>query len=162
VTVSSEVGRGTVVTLYLPRARAEATAGAGETAARPTGRRRHGAVVEDSREVADVTSALLEQLGYRWCGRERREALRHLQQGIAFDLLLSDILCGLARRPRAGGNLSRALPRHAILLTSGYSDAAQARRALRYHAQAFELAALERAIEQVVGRGRERSQRRAS
>ena len=50
-------------------------------------------VVEDSREVADVTSALLEQLGYRVVRAENAaEALRHLQQGIEFDLLFSDIV----------------------------------------------------------------------
>ena len=42
-------------------------------------------LVEDSREVAEVTSTLLEQLGYRVVRAENAaEALRHLQQGIAF------------------------------------------------------------------------------
>ncbi|MBI3704174.1 MAG: MASE1 domain-containing protein [Rhizobiales bacterium] len=165
VTVSSEVNRGTVVTVYLPRARAEAKAGAGEAAV-PSNGLAQGTVlvVEDSREVADVTSALLEQLGYRVVRAENAaEALRHLQQGIGFDLLLSDILMpgsldglGLAEICR------ERFPDLPILLTSGYSDAAQAADGrfdiLR---KPFELSALERAIEQVVGRGRERTQRRA-
>ncbi|MBI5909767.1 MAG: response regulator, partial [Betaproteobacteria bacterium] len=105
------------------------------------------------------------QLGYRVVRAENAaEALRHLQQGIEFDLLLSDILMpgsldglGLAEICR------ERFPDMPILLTSGYSDAAQAADGrfdiLR---KPFELAALERAIEQVVGRGRERGQRRAS
>ena len=165
VTVSSEVGRGTVVTLYLPRARAEATAGTGEAPAPANGQAQGTVlVVEDSREVADVTSALLEQLGYRVVRAENAaEALRHLQQGIEFDLLLSDIVMpgsvdglGLAETCR------ERFPDIPVLLTSGFSDAAQAADGrfdiLR---KPFELSALERAIEQVVGRGRERARRRA-
>jgi CheY-like chemotaxis protein len=164
VTVSSEVGRGTAVTIYLPRARAEATAGAGEAAAPASGQAQGTVlVVEDSREVADVTSALLEQLGYRVVRAENAaEALRHLQQGIEFDLLLSDIVMpgsvdglGLAEICR------ERFPDIPVLLTSGYSDAAQAADGrfdiLR---KPFELSALERAIEQVVSRDRERAQRR--
>ena len=50
-------------------------------------------VVEDSRDVADVTATLLEQLGYRVVRAENAaEALRHLQQGIEVDLLFSDIV----------------------------------------------------------------------
>ncbi len=107
-------------------------------------------VVEDSRDVADVTSALLEQLGYRVVRAENAaEALRHLQQGIEFDLLFSDIVM-----PGAIDGLGLAeiclerFPDIPVLLTSGFSDAAQAVDGrfdiLR---KPFELAALERAIE---------------
>jgi len=50
-------------------------------------------VVEESRDVAEVTPALLEQLGYRVVRAENAaEAPRHLQRGIGVDLLLSDIV----------------------------------------------------------------------
>ncbi|HLA20885.1 MAG TPA: response regulator, partial [Pseudolabrys sp.] len=122
-------------------------------------------VVEDSRDVADVTSALLEQLGYRVVRAENAaEALRHLQQGIDFDLLLSDIVMpgsidglGLAEICR------ERFPDMPVLLTSGFSDAAQAADGrFAILRKPFELAALERAIEQVVGGGGEHAQRRAS
>jgi PAS domain S-box-containing protein len=165
VTVASEVGRGTVVTVYLPRARAEAAAGAGETAVPASGQAQGTVlVVEDSREVAEVTSALLEQLGYRVVRAENAaEALRHLQQGIEFDLLLSDILMPGSLDGLALAEICRErFPDIPILLTSGYSDAAQAADGrfdiLR---KPFELSELERVIEQVVGRGRERAKRRA-
>ena len=94
VTVASEPDRGTVVTVYLPRARTEVPADAATSAS--IGRENvQGTVlvVEDSRDVADVTSALLEQLGYRVVRAENAaEALRHLQQGIEFNLLFSDIV----------------------------------------------------------------------
>ncbi len=160
VTVSSEPDRGTVVTVYLPRARSEAAPSTANAAARGT-----VLVVEDSREVADVTSALLEQLGYRVVRAENgSEALRHLQQGIDFDLLLSDIVMP---GPIDGLGLAEIclerFPEIPVLLTSGFSDAARAADGrfdiLR---KPFELSALERAVEQVVGCSRERTLRRAA
>ena len=155
VTVASEPGRGTVVTVYLPRAQVEAPAedGADMDLA---GVRAQGTVlvVEDSRDVGDVSSALLEQLGYRVVRAENAaEALRHLQQGIEFNLLFSDIVMpgaidgiGLAQICR------EQFPALPVLLTSGFSDAARAADGrfdiLR---KPFELSALEHAIEQVIG-----------
>jgi len=163
VTVASEPNRGTVVTVYLPRARTEMPIehGTGSAAERE---KVQGTVlvVEDSRDVADVTSALLEQLGYRVVRAENAaEALRHLQQGIEFNLLFSDIVMpgtmdglGLAEICR------EQFPDLPVLLTSGFSDAAQAADGrfdiLR---KPFELSVLQRAIEQVIGdaRGRPRA-----
>ncbi len=155
VTVASEPGRGTVVTVYLPRAEAEAPAEAGMgTGAAGVQVQGTVLVVEDSRDVADVTSALLEQLGYRVVRAENAaEALRHLQQGIEFNLLFSDIVMpgaidgiGLAQICR------EQFPDLPVLLTSGFSDAARAADGrfdiLR---KPFELSVLEHAIEQVIG-----------
>ena len=156
VTLSSEPGRGTAVTIYLPRS-ANAAADAKEGAAAADGPA-HGTVlvVEDSRDVAEVTSALLEQLGYRVVRAENAaEALRHLQQGIGVDLLFSDIVM-----PGAINGLGLAqicqerFPEIPVLLTSGFSDAAQAADGhfdiLR---KPFELSALEHAIEVVMKNG---------
>jgi PAS domain S-box-containing protein len=166
VTVASERDRGTVVTVYLPRAETDVPAEQGTSAS--TGRENvQGTVlvVEDSRDVADVTSALLEQLGYRVVRAENAaEALRHLQQGIEFSLLFSDIVMpgamdglGLAQACR------EQYPDLPILLTSGFSDAARAADGrfdiLR---KPFELSALERAIDQVIGDARSRPRASAS
>jgi PAS domain S-box-containing protein len=155
VSVSSEPGKGTVVIIYLPRAHTGVSAGGGEGTS-PESERGQGTVlaVEDSRDVGEVTSALLEQLGYRVVRAENAaEALRHLQQGIEFDLLFSDIVMpgeidgvGLAQI------CQERFPDLPVLLTSGFSDAAQAADGrfdiLR---KPFELSALERAIEQAIG-----------
>jgi len=167
VTVSSEPGRGTAVTIYLPRAHTEAGVDAGE-ADSIAGEQTQGTVlvVEDSRDVADVTSALLEQLGYRVVRAENAaEALRHLQQGIEFDLLFSDIVM-----PGAINGLGLAeicqerFPDIPVLLTSGFSDAAQAADG-RFNIlrKPFELSVLEHAIEQTIEsiRGGERKRARA-
>ena len=161
VTLSSDPGRGTVVTIYLPRSTNEA-ADAGEGAAASVGPVQGTVlVVEDSRDVAEVTSSLLEQLGYRVVRAENAaEALRHLQQGIGVDLLFSDIVM-----PGAINGLGLAqicqerFPDIPVLLTSGFSDAAQAADGrfdiLR---KPFELSALEHAIEAALhnGNGRRR------
>jgi DNA-binding NtrC family response regulator len=106
-----------------------------------------------------VTSALLKQLGYRVVRAENAaEALRHLQQSIGVDPLFSDIVMpggvdglGLAQMCR------EQFPEIPVLLTSGFSEAAQAADGrfdiLR---KPFELAALERAIEDVLNNGNRR------
>jgi PAS domain S-box-containing protein len=155
VTVASEPGRGTVVTVYLPRAVVEAPADAGaDTGAAGVQGQGTVLVVEDSRDVADVTSALLEQLGYRVVRAENAaEALRHLQQGIEFNLLFSDIVMPGAMDGIGLAQICREqFPYLPVLLTSGFSDAARAADGrfdiLR---KPFELTVLEHAIEQVIG-----------
>jgi CheY-like chemotaxis protein len=161
VTVKSEPGRGTTVTIYLPRAGEAALEAADESVA-PAHAPVHGTVlvVEDSREVAAVTTALLETLDYRVVRAENAaDALRHLEQGIAFELVFSDIVMpgaidgiGLAQICR------ERFPRVPVLLTSGFSDAAQAADGrFEILRKPFELGALERAIEQAIG-----ARRRAS
>ena len=157
VTVTSTVGRGTVVTIYLPRSTSAVAAEDGEGGAW-CGDSAQGTVlvVEDSHDVAEVTSALLEQLGYRVVRAESgAEALRHLQQGIAVDLLFSDIVM-----PGGIDGLSLAqicrerFPEIMVLLTSGFSDAAQAADGrfdiLR---KPFELGALEAALKIALQKG---------
>jgi PAS domain S-box-containing protein len=158
VTVASEPGRGTVVTVYLPRAQVEASEGAGtDTGATAAQVQGTVLVVEDSRDVADVTSALLEQLGYRVVWAENAaEALRHLQQGIEFNLLFSDIVMPGALDGIGLAQICREqFPDLPVLLTSGYSDAARAADGrfdiLR---KPFELSVLEHAIEQAIGDAR--------
>jgi DNA-binding NtrC family response regulator len=156
VNLSSEPGQGTVVTIYLPRSTHEAEA-AGEGADEANGQM-HGTVlvVEDSRDVAEVTSSLLEQLGYRVVRAENAaEALRHLQQGIGVDLLFSDIVMPGSMNGLGLAQVCRErFPDIPVLLTSGFSDAAQAADGrfdiLR---KPFELSALEHAIDVAMNNG---------
>jgi PAS domain S-box-containing protein len=163
VTLNSEEGRGTVVTIYLPRSPDEVPEVGVEAAAadQPQGT---VLVVEDSRDVADVTTSLLEQLGFRVVRAENAaDALRHLQQGIEVDLVFSDIVM-----PGAIDGLGLAqicqerFPDIPVLLTSGFSDAARAADGhfdiLR---KPFELSALEHAIEAAIGGLREKARARA-
>lgn len=127
VDIRSEVGRGTTVTLLLGRAQSKqadthSKASAGSAEAIPASRI---LLVEDNPQVAELVIALLEE-------REHRvrhfalasEALEHLYQDAAFDLLLSDLVMP---GTMDGLDLARAVRAHwpsmPILLATGYSDA---------------------------------------
>jgi PAS domain S-box-containing protein len=129
VRAESKVGLGTVITIYLP-AHAGAQVDAPETSKREA---RHSQrpmvlIVDDSSEVAEVTSALFEQLGYETIYRDSAEAaLNLLGNGGKIDLVFSDIVMpgtidgvGLANEVRS------LYPHLPVVLTTGYSDAAQA------------------------------------
>jgi DNA-binding NtrC family response regulator len=155
VTVTSEIGRGTVVTIYLPRSSAQPEQRVEGGVFRADGAQGTVLLVEDSREVADVTTTMVEQLGYRVVRAENAaEALRHLQQGVQVDLIFSDIVMPGAL---SGISLAEACreryPELPILLTTGFTDAVEAADGrfdiLR---KPFELSALERAIEAAFGR----------
>ena len=124
VKVASELGKGTKITILLPRK--EPADAAGEVDAVETGGSGTVLLVEDNPDVAAVSTGLLEQLGYTVRRVASAEAaLREIElDGI--DLVFSDIVMpgkmdglGLARHLKA---VRPGLP---ILLTSGYSDSAR-------------------------------------
>jgi signal transduction histidine kinase/CheY-like chemotaxis protein len=123
VKVASELGKGTRITILLPRK--EPTPAAEDAKAVEIGGSGTVLLVEDNPEVASVSAGLLEQLGYTVRRVANAEAaLREIElDGV--DLVFSDIVMpgkmdglGLARHLKA---VRPGLP---ILLASGYSDAA--------------------------------------
>ena len=127
-TITSTVGRGTVITLYLPRSRetqAPALAPA-EAAAAP---RRTGTVlmVEDNTEVADVCRAYFQQLGYGVKhASSAQEALEVLENEPGVDLVFSDILMpGVMNGLELAQSIRDRFPRMPVLLCTGYSSGAQ-------------------------------------
>src|SRR4051812_24961024 len=131
VTADSKVGQGTTITVYLPSC-ADEQITSKETSAAKTrtqhSRRQTVLVVDDSADVAEVTSSLFEDLGYETIYRESAEAaLKLLEVGTKLDLVFSDIVMpgtidgvGLAREIRS------RYPNLPVVLTTGYSDAASA------------------------------------
>lgn len=127
-TAKSETGQGTTITLYLPRTSEAVVADETEPAkaARETGQG-HVLLVEDNPDIAEVTRANLEELGYRVTHvADACSALETLRQGRAVDLVFSDIVMpgkingvDLARSVRAD------YPTMPVLLTTGYSNVAQ-------------------------------------
>jgi two-component system NtrC family sensor kinase len=128
-TVESSPGRGTCVTLYLPK-----TVDESESArilevseeARFTGR---VLLVEDNREVSEVTRGLLEDLGFVVeFVSDAESALRHLRTtDRTYQFLLSDIVMpgpinGLELARRVRSSIGKNLP---IILATGYSEQAQ-------------------------------------
>ncbi|HEY0526488.1 MAG TPA: PAS domain S-box protein [Stellaceae bacterium] len=127
-TVRSRPGMGTTVTLYLPRSTKSLVPESVEAALQAP-QRGLGMVllVEDNDEVAEVTAALLQQLGYR-CERVEgpHPALDKLREGEKFDLVITDLVMPGGMN---GIELARTLrglyPGLPVLLTTGYSSAAR-------------------------------------
>ena len=123
VRVTSELGKGTRITILLPR---KETADTAEDAnAVDIGGSGTVLLVEDNPEVASVSAGLLEQLGYTVRKVANAEAALREVELDGIDLVFSDIVMpgkmdglGLAR------HLKATRPRLPILLASGYSDAA--------------------------------------
>jgi PAS domain S-box-containing protein len=129
INAESKVGQGTTITVYLPACSEKDIAGK-ELATKDAARSQRPTVliVDDSAEVAEVTSSLFERLGYNTDYRDSADAaLKYLAEGSKIDLVFSDIVMpgtidgvGLAREIRS------RYPNLPVVLTTGYSDAAQA------------------------------------
>ena len=126
----SKVRQGTTITIYLPsRADEQVNSKEGSAAEqKPSIRIQTVLVVDDSADVAEVTSSLFEHLGYETLYRESAEAaLDLLEEGTKIDLVFSDIVMpgtidgiGLARE------IHSRYPNLPVVLTTGYSDATKA------------------------------------
>ena len=125
MTITSELGNGTSVTIYLPRSNRQLTEQRIVERETPRGREKV-LLIEDNPEVQEVVGMLLEQLGYRVFHAESATvALEFLASGEAVDLVFTDIVMpgeldgvALARR------VKEEYPDTAVLLTSGYAKAA--------------------------------------
>jgi PAS domain S-box-containing protein len=128
IRADSKVGQGTTITVYLPCCLEQDIAVAIPAADLPRSQRPTVLIVDDSAEVAEVTLSLFERLGYDTDYRDSADAaLRYLAEGSKVDLVFSDIVMpgtidgvGLAREIRS------RYPDLPVVLTTGYSDAAQA------------------------------------
>jgi PAS domain S-box-containing protein len=124
----SELGHGTTVKLYLPRARGSATGAqtVQELDEPPQGSGEHVLVVEDNNELRRTAVTVLERLGYRVSKAENAEAaLSLLDGGEHIDLLFSDIvMTGRLTGRDLAQRVKTLRPRIKILLTTGYAEKA--------------------------------------
>ena len=127
VRAESKVGLGTAITIYLPSYAGVAIDAPkiSETARAP---RPMVLIVDDSAEVAEVTSSLFEHLGYDTAYCDSAEAaLRLLADGTKIDLVFSDIVMpGTIDGVGLASEVQARYPHLPVILTTGYSDAAQA------------------------------------
>ncbi len=129
VKADSKVGQGTTITIYLAALPAEEIADK-DISIKDVPRSRPPAVLigDDSAEVAEVTSSLFEHLGYDTMYRESAEAaLKLLADGTKIDLVFSDIVMpGTIDGVRLASEIRSQYPNLPVVLTTGYSEAAQA------------------------------------
>ena len=129
VLAESMVGTGTTITVYLPSCAGEELVDDVTANVEPAAATRPIVlVVDDSTEVAEVTSALFEQLGYDTVYREFADAaLKLLADGANVDLVFSDIVMpGAIDGVSLANELRSRYPTLPVILTTGYSDAAKA------------------------------------
>jgi PAS domain S-box-containing protein len=154
-TISSSPGKGTTVTIYLPRSSAESAdnpvePGAGDDVA-PAGSEAI-LLVEDNAEVKAVAGMLLQQLGYRVNAVDNAAAaLDLLAEGKSVDLVFSDVVMpgemdglALARRIRTD------YPHIPVLLTTGYAKAASQAKGFPILRKPYRLTNLSRAIRDAI------------
>jgi nitrogen-specific signal transduction histidine kinase len=131
VTVESQVGVGTTVTILLPRSLEEPLAASGQSDAdiaaaanADPDRRSHVLLVEDDKEVSALTRELLISLGFSVIHVASAEAaLGALANARHIDLVLSDVMMpGGVSGLQLAREIRRRHPQLAILLTTGYVE----------------------------------------
>jgi two-component system NtrC family sensor kinase len=149
--ITSAVGRGTVITLYLPRTRELPAPSIARMEAEAAPQRAGTAlVVEDSPEVAEVATAYFQQLGYMVKQvANAHEALELLANDPKIDLVFSDILMpGGMNGLELAHAIRRLYPAMPVLLATGYSDSGRdaVQQGFVVLPKPFDLAGLEQAL----------------
>ncbi len=127
VRIYTEMGKGTEVRVYLPRADRDASAAEPaetEAAVEVTSGRERILLVEDKAEVRAMAARLLASLGYQVIEADSGvSALAMVERGLSFDLLFTDIVMpGNVTGIDVAQAVRRRRPGLPILLTSGFSD----------------------------------------
>jgi signal transduction histidine kinase/DNA-binding response OmpR family regulator len=124
IKIYSELGEGTTVKLYLPRAMQSEDVLTDASSLPVRGGTETVLVVEDDEEVRETAVALLGELGYRVLkARDAASALSVIESGVAIDLLFTDVVMpGPLRSPELARKAKERLPNIAVLFTSGYTE----------------------------------------
>jgi signal transduction histidine kinase/CheY-like chemotaxis protein len=124
VRIESEVGKGTTISLYLPRhhgAAVERVVQEEAKVARPKVGQLSILLVEDDPRVQASTRAGLAELGHvvRACN-SGEQALAILSEGANFDLVLTDVMMPGMTGPELVAQLTRDYPHIVVLFVTGY------------------------------------------
>jgi signal transduction histidine kinase/ActR/RegA family two-component response regulator len=130
VTIESEVGQGTTVSIYLPRSHQAALQAADRGSAvgprvdEPLPMSAEGTVVlvvEDDPRVSRSTVAALEELGYVAIAcAGGREALEILETNDEIDLVITDVMMPEMTGPELTREMARLYPHIGVLFVTGY------------------------------------------
>jgi PAS domain S-box-containing protein len=121
--IYSEVGQGTTVKLYLPRALQNAVDLKPVTLQTPRGHGETILVVEDDATVRSIISDALQDLGYVvLTAADARVAIPLLQSQTAIDLLISDVVLPHVNGRKLAEMARTSRPALKVLFVSGYSE----------------------------------------
>ncbi len=126
LTLSSAVGQGTTVSLYLPRAEARAEPPPSQAAPSQPAETEHRAtllVVDDDTDVLATTTMLLRRRGYAVLDAgNAQDALVLLKERPAIDLLLTDMVMPDVNGPELARRARTLRPGLPVVFFSGYAD----------------------------------------
>nr|WP_115714181.1 response regulator [Cupriavidus taiwanensis] len=124
VKIASEPGRGTTVTLLLPRVLEDEDPDIELDAGPARGGSETVLVVEDDEDVRATVVEMLASLGYHVLrARDAHSALAIVERGVPVDLLFSDVVMpGPLRSTELARKLRERMPDVGVLFTSGYAD----------------------------------------
>lgn len=124
VKLQSEIGRGTSIRLYLPRAIESEEVETIPDTGTVGGGSETVLVVEDDDEVRTTVVEMLSDLGYRVLEAfDTASGLAVIQSGEPIDLLFTDIVMpGSLKSPEMARRARELLPHIAVLFTSGYTE----------------------------------------
>jgi two-component system, cell cycle sensor histidine kinase and response regulator CckA len=122
--VYSEVGRGTSLKVYFPRAEAaEMVVEAPPAVARPRAGTETVVLVEDAADLRKLAKRLLERQGYTvLVAAHADEALRLFEQHPFIDVLLTDVVMPGASGPELTKRLIEQRPALKVIYMSGYTE----------------------------------------
>ena len=149
VSIDSQLGRGTKVTVYLPRSHADIAAPSREESGRYAAMGGQTIlVVEDNPDVRHVAVSLLEQLGYRTIEAESAPAaLEILGAGKDVSLVFSDVvLPGQTDGLALARTVSNRYPCIPVVLTTGYTKVFDADPEFPVLRKPYQISALGRVI----------------
>ncbi len=124
IVLTSEVGRGTSVRIYLPRSDAAPSPVEAVHSAQLTGGLETILVVEDEEHVRESTAGILSALGYEVIEAEHAaQAVEIIESGRHIDLVFTDVIMpGPVSSLQLGEIIAERLPGTQILYTSGYAE----------------------------------------
>src|SRR6201996_4658706 len=124
IKIYSELGHGTTVKLYFPRAHESEDVVTDLSSTPLRGGTETILVVEDDDDVREGAVALLRDLGYRVLkAKNGSSAMGVIESGLPIDLLFTDVVMpGPVRSPDLARTAKERLPNLAVLFTSGYTE----------------------------------------
>ncbi len=122
--VRSEEGRGSMFRVYLPVARDDEELAGEAVSAVPGGSGQHILLVDDEPAVVDMSTEMLQQLGYEvWARCDSSEALElFCDNPRNFDLIITDMNMPKMTGKELAGRLQSVRPDIPIILCTGYSE----------------------------------------
>ena len=127
--IHSEVGKGTTVKLYLPRATADLIQGSvGAVIQTPRGKGETILVVEDNQTVRLLMVSVLEELGYQYLeASDVGAAMALLRTDRQIDLLLTDVGLPVVNGRQLAEFARETRPQLKVLFVTGYAEHAELR-----------------------------------